>query len=89
MHGSDLLDSQLFGQNDDNTNPALNNYYKSNTNLPWAMNITSTEYKHVLEYEPIINAYHHFANWAQTSGGIYNDWYMNKSGYRNVNKIFN
>ena len=89
MHGSDLVDSQLFGQNDDNTNPALNNYYKSNTNLPWAMNITSTEYKHVLEYEPIINAYHHFANWAQTSGGIYNDWYMNKSGYRNVNKIFN
>ena len=86
--GSSLVDTQLFGQYDDNTNPSQNNYYKTNTNLPWAMNISSSEYKQVVEFTPIINAYYHFANWAQTSGGSFNDWYLNKSGYRNTANVF-
>ena len=46
------------------------------------------KYKEVVEFTPIINAYYHFANWAQTSGGSFNDWYLNKNGYRNTANVF-
>ena len=84
-----LADTQRFGMQDDRTNANNGIYYKTDNNLPWGMNIASTEYDHVVEYTPILNAYLKFANWAQTSGGSFNDWYMNKSGYRDETKIKN
>jgi LruC domain-containing protein len=82
-----LADAQIFGQQDDRTDANNGIYYKTDNNLPWAMNVASTEYDHVIEYTPILNAYLKFASWAQTSGGSFNDWYMNKSGYRDQTKI--
>lgn len=37
---TDLVDISLFGTGNDDTNPNNGKYYKSSTNLPWALDIT-------------------------------------------------
>lgn len=83
-----LADQSTFGSAADNTNTATETYYKTNGNLPWAINIASTDFAQVVEFVPIIDAYTKFALWAQTSGNQFPDWYQDKAGYRNEINIF-
>ena len=82
-----LANIGLFGTGSDNSNPATGRYYKSSSNLPWALNLPA-KYDYTAEHIPVIEGYTHFAAWSQSSGGQYPDWYVNQSGYRNITKIF-
>ncbi|MDZ4059179.1 MAG: LruC domain-containing protein, partial [Bacteroidales bacterium] len=82
-----LAASSFFGSEDDNSSAQTGKYYKSKANHPWAINITSG-YEHTIERIQITDAYLKFAAWAQSSGQLYPDWYMNKPGYRYPQKIF-
>jgi LruC domain-containing protein len=82
-----LAASSFFGSEDDNSSAQTGKYYKSKANHPWAINITSG-YEHTIERIQITDAYLKFAAWAQSSGELYPDWYMNKPGYRYPQKIF-
>lgn len=84
---TDKVDVTLFRTGDDDTNPATGKYYKSKINLPWAMHLPA-QFAYPLETEPIIGAHLKFANWAQSSGSEYVDWYTDKVGYRNNAKIY-
>lgn len=84
---TDLVNTSLFGTDDDNTNISLSNYYKSKNNLPWGMNLPSS-FDYPIEKSSIINGHLKFAPWVQSSGGTYNDWYRNNVGYRNTDFIF-
>ncbi len=84
---TDLMDTSLFGTSDDRSNPALGRYYKSANNLPWGLHIPVV-LDHMLEYTDITQGYLHFAEWAQSSGTSYADWYLNLSGYRDPSKIW-
>jgi len=75
-----LADPALFGTGDDNSVPGSNRYYKTATNLPWAINIP-VEWTYPLERIQIIDAYNYFDDWAESSGENYNDWYENTEGY--------
>lgn len=79
---TDLCDATLFGTADDNTNPNQATYYKTPSNLPWGIDIIH-DFVHPKEKKPIILGYSHFATWAQSGGYSVNDWYKEKSGYRN------
>lgn len=81
------VNTALFGTGDDDTNPGTGKFYKSATNLPWAIFIAE-EFDHPLERVDIVNAHLKFAAWAQSNGSQYTDWYMNKAGYRNANNIW-
>jgi LruC domain-containing protein len=82
-----LADVKLFGTGEDDTNPATGKYYKTKSNLPWAINIASS-YQYTIESNQITSAYLRFANWAESSGTTYPDWYLNESGYRNSSAIY-
>jgi len=82
-----LADQALFGTENDNSEPANNRYYKTSNNLPWALDI-SGNFDYPIERVPIIEAYLHFAAWAESSGIIYPAWYSNASGNRNNAYIF-
>ncbi len=84
---TDLMDFSLFGTSDDRSNPGQSRYYKSSNNLPWGLHIPNV-FDHMLEYTDITQGYLHFAEWAQSSGTLYSDWYLNLSGYRNPAKIW-
>lgn len=71
----------------DDTNPAKNKYYKTLTNLPYALNIPeSLEYP--LEGKAINQGYLKFVNWAQSGGSLFSDWYKNSSGYKDKSLLF-
>ncbi len=77
----------FFGQMQDNTIPSSGKYYKTADNLPWALNVTSSiPYTHTTN--DFVTAYLKFAEWAQSNGALFTDWYQNNSGYRNTEKLF-
>ena len=82
-----LANPVYFGTLDDGSNPAQNLYYRSKTGLPWAMEIP-VDFNYPVEKADIVQTYLHFADWAQSSGSLYPDWYMNKPGYRNTANIY-
>ena len=78
---TDLANSSYFGTMADNTDPTTGKYYQTASNLPWALDVP-VSFAYPVETVGILNAYNHFADWAQSGGAQYPDWYMDKSGYR-------
>ncbi|MFO7895634.1 MAG: LruC domain-containing protein [Candidatus Cloacimonadales bacterium] len=69
-------DLSLFGTEDDNSSPAAGRFYKSNNNLPWALNIP-LQWQYPQERKEITWAYRNFAEWAESSGTLQQNWYHN------------
>jgi LruC domain-containing protein len=82
-----LQDMTMFGTFDDNSIPVINRYYKTSTNLPWGF-MTLESFAYPAEKTPIMDCYIHFAEWAQSSGQKYPDWYKDLPGYRNAEKLY-
>ncbi len=82
-----LADQRLFGTGEDDSQPATGKYYKTKTNLPWAINIASS-YQYTIESNQITSGYLHFASWAESSGTLYPDWFLDAAGYRNNSAIY-
>ncbi len=85
---TDLVDVSYFGTIDDDTDPSTGKYYKTENNLPWAINIYES-FEYPKEKVEIIDTYLHFVEWAESGGILYTDWYNNtNSGYRNDANIY-
>lgn len=84
---TNLADPTFFNSNDDNSNPSLGKYYRTNTNLPWAIRI-SPGFDPTFEKDQITVAYLKFTPWVESSGSQFTDWYLSKTGYRDESKIF-
>lgn len=84
---TDLADLNLFGTGQDESVPGSGYYYKSSSNLPWAINV-SNGFDYPIEKTAIIDAYNYFGQWAESGGANYQDWYTNSASYRNTNVIY-
>ncbi len=84
---TDLADPNYFGTMEDDSQPSTNRYYKTANNLPWAIDIPAP-YQYPIEKTAIIDAYTHFVEWAESGGQQYDDWYLDKEGYRNNDNIY-
>ncbi len=84
---TDLVDVALFGTWADDTDPAIGKYYQSTNNLPWAIDLP-VSFEYPVEQVQIIDAYNFFADWAESGGSLYYDWYEDLSGYRNAENIY-
>ncbi len=84
---TDLVDNSKFGMWEDDSDPLTDRYYKTETNLPWAIDIPA-EFDWPIEKQEITGVYLHFAEWAESGGTAYNDWYENNPGYRDDSKIY-
>ncbi|MCK9203233.1 MAG: LruC domain-containing protein [Bacteroidales bacterium] len=82
-----LADQGIFGQDDDNSNPATGRYYRTQNNLPWAINIYES-FEYPVEKSEISHAYLHFIEWGESGGTLYPNWYQNIVGYRNDGNIY-
>ncbi|MDD3665836.1 MAG: DUF4842 domain-containing protein, partial [Bacteroidales bacterium] len=71
----------------DSSVPASGRYYKTASNLPWAINILDV-FDYPNEQTEITEAYLKFGQWAESSGQQFYDWYENQSGYRNQQNIY-
>lgn len=85
---TDLATPALFGTGDDASDPGSDEYYKTATNLPWGLDFPGT-FEYPIEYSIITYTYLHFAEWAESSGVLYPDWYTNTAaGYRDDSRIY-
>jgi LruC domain-containing protein len=84
---TDLADKKLFGTLQDNTNPAMGNYYLSKKSWPWALNFAAP-FDYSAEGISIGKSYNYFLQWAQSGGTLHKDWYLNNPGNRNESMIY-
>ena len=82
-----LVNTELFGTKNDDSNPAQGKYYKTKNNLPWGINVLQG-FDYPVEKAPINEAYLHFIEWAVSGGVAYPSWFSNESGYRDNSKIY-
>ncbi|MBX7181310.1 MAG: LruC domain-containing protein [Bacteroidia bacterium] len=84
---SDKANMALFGTEDDRSSPANGKFYRTENNLPWAINVLQG-FDYPKEKNPVNEAYLHFIDWARSSGTLYPNWFSNTAGYRNTSKIY-
>lgn len=71
---TEKVNSKLFGTGADNSNPATGVYYKSKSNLPFALALPET-WSYPSEYKSIADTYTKFAEWAASGGITWTNWY--------------
>ncbi|MEM9649103.1 MAG: LruC domain-containing protein [Bacteroidota bacterium] len=64
-----------LGTSDDDSDPNLDRFYKTDRNLPWALNIFD-DFVAPQESVPITIEYPKFVNWANSGGTQDLDWYI-------------
>jgi LruC domain-containing protein len=84
---TNLASSSYFGTLNDASDPGNSIFYKTSTGLPWAIHIAES-LSYPVEKVQILNAYTHFAEWAQSGGTTYTDWYKDLPGYRVAGNIY-
>ncbi len=84
---TDLARQELFGTENDNSNPNQSRYYVSRTSLPWAIHIPES-FDYPMESMDVRGAHLRFDTWAKSSGFSYLDWYRDQQGYRDLSRIF-
>lgn len=84
---TEFVNEELFGTADDASNPSTGSYYMSPKGLPWGIE-TPVNFNYPIENADILTAHLKFAAWAQSSGLDFQDWYLDKTGYRNNANIY-
>jgi len=82
-----LVTQSNFGTSQDDSDPSTGKYYKTEDNLPWAINVASS-YDYTIEKVMVTNAYLKFSDWAESSGVQFADWYLKNLDYRDESKIY-
>lgn len=82
-----LADMSYFGTWSDNSDPTANKWYLTDKYLPWAVE-TPSNFDYPIEKTDILSAYLKFKEWAESSGNVYENWYLDQPGYRNENNIY-
>lgn len=83
-----LVDVSLFGTGKDKSDIAAKKYYKTDTNLPWAIDVIEG-FNYPVEKVSIDKAYLHFLEWAQSAGLSYPDWFQSNDGYIVTENVYN
>jgi LruC domain-containing protein len=84
---TDLADQSFFGTSADRTDPGSQEYYVTEDNQPWALNVVG-EFAHPLEKTDILEGYIYFDIWAQSGGISRMDWHVDHPGYRDGNFVY-
>lgn len=83
-----LANPDYFGTFNDNSDPQTGSYYLTQNYLPWAIE-TPVSFQYPVEKADILSAHLKFKEWAESSGTLYQDWYLDEPGYRNEDNIYN
>jgi LruC domain-containing protein len=82
-----LADTKLLGTGDDASNPNAKRYYKTRQNFPWALEVPN-RFRQPAETVNITEAFNFFSKWVTTRGAQHDDWFEEKSGYINADKVY-
>jgi LruC domain-containing protein len=71
---TDKVDKKYFKKGVDNTDPAKGIYYKTTSNLPWALNFNEG-FSYPAEKIAINTVFLKFEPWVKSSGALNTNWY--------------
>ncbi len=84
---SELVNPVYFDTWADASNIPQGKYYRSISGLCWAIEIP-IDWSYPQELVDIVQTYLHFADWAQSNGTTYQDWYVLQPGYQNNTNLY-
>lgn len=84
---TDLANPKLFGTGNDVSNPESGIFYQTKNGMPWAINVP-VQFEYTIEKAEILKGYPAFAKWISSGGKEFEDWYLDKQGYRNWDNIY-
>lgn len=84
---TDLANMAIFDTDSDDSDPAAGRYYRTEGNLPWAINVIE-QFEYPNEKAEVTSAYLKFGDWAESDGTLFNDWWKNEPDYRNSDNIY-
>jgi LruC domain-containing protein len=84
---TDLADVGLFGTGSDESNLSTQVYYQTKNGLPWAINLPVL-FEYTVEKTDILKGHLFFGKWITSAGRDYDDWFMDKQGYRKWDHIY-
>lgn len=70
-----LMNTKMFGTVDDAS--LTNKYFSTSNGLPWAIEVSTNDFKYPVEFISISSTYLKFADWASSGGILSTDWYSN------------
>ncbi|WP_195538051.1 LruC domain-containing protein [Bacteroides cellulosilyticus] len=76
---TDLANTTLFGQANDDSSLSSKRYYLSSENLTWGI-VVPDKFSWPLEIKNVKDVYTEFANWVTSGGKENKDWYKNHNG---------
>ena len=82
-----LANPWQLGTWDDDSDANAGRYYKTVSNLPWAIHIPEP-FEWPIEKQDIVWVHLKFAEWAESGGVLFQDWYKDLPGYRNNSLIY-
>lgn len=82
-----LADRELFGTGHDNSHFGFQRFYKTDSNLPWALHMPTT-WLHPVEKTQITATYNHFAQWAEADGEQHQNWYLDEGDNIGMDNIW-
>ncbi len=85
---TDKVDASLFGTLDDDTDVESGIYYRSKTDLPWAIHLPES-FAYPKEKVDIRQGHLRFTDWSRSLGFSYMDWYRDQQGYRSNSHLYN
>ncbi len=78
---TDKADVSMLGTGQDDSKMQNGSFYKTDDNLPWALNVVES-IPYPKEQVQIIEAFTKFAQWAQSGGQLHTDWYLETGNNR-------
>lgn len=84
---TDLVNTSLFGTQNDRSNPAEGKYYHTANGLPWAF-MLECDFDYPIEKVPVTTAYYYFDDWVLSGGVQYPNWFRNFPQYRDNAYIY-
>jgi LruC domain-containing protein len=80
------MNATYFGTEQDKSNVSLGEFYKTENNLPWALNV-GVSIPFTIEKTDFSLAYLKFVDWASSGGVLNPTWYLNTTGNRDNTKL--
>lgn len=84
---TDLVDPELLGTGDDDSDIGAAEYYVSDIYLPWAINLP-VSFDYPIEKQGMPQSYLMFNSWAKSLGYNSMDWYQDRPYYRDKSNIY-
>jgi LruC domain-containing protein len=84
---TDLVDLEIMGTGDDDSDIGAAEYYVSDAYLPWAINLP-VRFDYPIEKQTMQQSHLMFNSWATSLGYNRMDWYHDKLNYRNNAHIY-